>query len=259
MMEAAHVFDTDTGNRMPFPTSDDTNNIGALLQENTPVLEKDVSFGSIALEAYTYTSRLVLLPLQLIQDSAFPIDVYLAGVLGIRLGRAINADLTTGDGASKPNGLVTAASVGTTCAAGQTTSISSDDLFELKHSVDPAYRRGAKWMFHDSTLKAVKKLKDGVGRPLWTAGLDLKAPDTIDGDAYVINQDMPEMSANAKSIAYGDFSKYFVRRVKGVTLIRLDERYAERLQVGFLAFQRVDGELMDAGTHPVTVLQNSAE
>lgn len=256
------LFDTATGNAMPIPTDNDTGNIGALLSENTQVSTQDVPFGAVTLNAYTYTSKLVLVSRQLLQDSAFDIGAWLSLKLGERIGRAVNTHYTTGDGASKPSGVIPGATLGYTAggstSSGSTTICTFDDLVELEHSVDPAYRKNATFMFADATLKVIKKLKDGIGRPLWRAALAENAPDTIDGYPFVINQDMAPMAPSAKSVAFGDFKHYFARRVVGVQLQRLTERYADFNQVGFLAFQRFDGQLVDPGTHPIKFLQNSA-
>jgi HK97 family phage major capsid protein len=147
---------------------------------------------------------------------------------------------------------------GGTSTTGETTSITYDDLVELEHSVDPAYRKNARFMMSDAALKVIKKLKDGIGRPLWMAGLAVKEPDTINAYPYVINQDMAVPAASAKTVLFGDFSNYFIRRVAGVQVLRLQERYAELNQVGFLCFQRWDGQLVDAGTHPIKYLQQAA-
>ena len=141
---------------------------------------------------------------------------------------------------------------------GQTTSVIYEDLVDLEHSVDPAYRAEAEFMFHDDTLKVLKKLKDADGRPLWLPGVAVREPDTILGYNYVINQDMPIMAANAKSILFGDFSKYMIRDVMDLMLLRLVERYADFAQVGFIAFSRHDGDLLDAGTNPIKHYANSA-
>jgi HK97 family phage major capsid protein len=147
---------------------------------------------------------------------------------------------------------------GNSTTSGETTSITYDDLVELEHSVDPAYRKNARFMMSDTALKTVKKLKDGIGRPLWMAGLAVKEPDTINSYPYVINQDVAVPAASAKTVLFGDFTNYFIRRVAGVQVLRLTERYADYNQVGFLAFQRWDGQLVDAGTHPIKYLQQSA-
>ena len=258
MIDASFVFDTATGNALPIPTDNDTTNVGAILGENTQVTNQDVTFGAVTMNAYTYTSKIVLVSNQLLQDTAFNLDAFLSGKLGTRLARITNTHFTTGDGASKPAGVITGATLGQTGATGETTSIIFDDLVELEHSVDPAYRKKAVFMMADSSLKVIKKLKDGIGRPLWMAGLAVKEPDTINSYPYVINQDMAAMAANAKSVAFGDFSNYFIRRVAGVQILRLTERYADFNQVAFLAFQRWDGQLVDAGTHPIKYFANSA-
>ena len=258
MIDASFVFDTTTGNALPIPTDNDTNNKGAILGENTQVGTQDVTVGAVTMNAYTYSSKMVLVSNQLLQDTAFNLDGFLSLKLATRLARITNTHFTTGDGASKPAGVMTGATLGQTGATGETGSIIFDDLVELEHSVDPAYRKNARFMMADSTLKVIKKLKDGLGRPLWAAGLAVKEPDTINAYPYVINQDMAAMAANAKSVAFGDFSNYFIRRVAGIQILRLTERYADFNQVGFLAFQRWDGQLVDAGTHPIKYFANSA-
>jgi len=257
-LSRATVLTTDAGNDLPVPTSNDTANVGARVDENTQIAEQDTGFGSKVFKAYMYTSKIVRVSIQLLQDSAFDIEAFLARLLGERIGRALNADLTTGTGTGQPQGVVTAAAQGKVGTTGQTTSVTYEDLVDLEHSVDPAYRANAQWMFHDTTLRALKKLKDSQGRPLWQSGLAVREPDTILGYPYVINQNMPQMAANAKSILFGDFRNYFIRDVRDVTVLRLQERYADYLQVGFLAFSRHDGGLVNAGTDPIKYYQNSA-
>lgn len=258
MRAAATVFATATGATLPMPTTDDTSNKGAIITENSQVTEQDVTFGAVNLGAYMYSSKIVRVSLQLLQDSAFNVEDLLARLLAERIARITNEHFTTGSGSGQPKGIVTASTQGVQGATGQTTSVTFEDLVDLEHSVDPAYRRGAKWMMHDSTLKVIKKLKDGDSRPLFLPGLALREPDTILGYPFIVNQDMPTMAASAKSILFGDLSKYYIRDVKGVVVLRLSERYADYLQVGFLAFSRHDGNLLDAGAHPVKHYANSA-
>ena len=124
--------------------------------------------------------------------------------------------------------------------------IAHADLLALKHAVDPAYRAGtARWLFNDNTLLGLKLMKDGQGRPLWLPDIAGVAPATIDGDQYQIDQGMPDVAANAKAVAYGDFSYLQIRRVKGMELRRLTEKYAEFGMVGFLMFHRFDALLED--------------
>ena len=262
MIEAAFVLDTTTGANLPIPTDNDTSNTGAILGENTAVSEQDLTFGSITLGAFTYSSKMVRVANQLLQDSAFDLNGFLAMKLGERIARITNTHFTTGDGAAKPKGLIAGATLGRTAggstSSGSTDTFDYDDLVELEHSVDPAYRRNAKWMLSDGGLKQAKLMKDGMGRPIWVPGVAVRAPDTLLGYQYVVNQDMASPAASAKSVAFGDMSKYFIRRVAGAQVMRLTERYADYNQTAFLAFQRWDGNLIDAGTRPVKYLQQSA-
>jgi HK97 family phage major capsid protein len=258
MRNVAYVFGTDQGNTLPIPTSNDTNNIGELVAENTQVGTQDLQFGQANLGAYKFSSKLVLVPIELLQDSAFDIESFIATKLGQRIGRANNQYFTTGTGTNQPQGIVTAASLGKTGANGQTTAVTFDDLVDLEHAVDKAYREKAKFMFHDLTLKAVKKLKDSQGRPLWLPGIAFKEPDTINGYTFEINNDMAQMAASAKSIVFGDMSNYWIRDVKAIQVVRFNEKYMDYGQVGFLAFSRADGKLVNAGMNPVAYYQNSA-
>lgn len=258
MREASRVFSTESGNLLPWPTVDDTANVGELLAENTAAAEQDTAYGVINFNAYTYSSKMIKVPVQLLQDSAFDIGAHLNDMLSERIGRITNTHFTTGTGSAQPNGVVTASSEGVQGATGQTTSIIYEDLVDLIHSVDPAYRNGAIFMMNDSSVKVIRKLKDADGRPLWQPSLQAGTPDSILGFNVVVNQDVAAMAASAKSVLFGDFSKYLIRDVRGITLLRLSERFAESLQVAFLAFSRHDGNLLDAGTDPVRHYANSA-
>ena len=261
-------FATETGNPLPWPTENDTTNKGRILSVNTQVTETDLVFGQTTFNAYIFTSDSILVPLALIEDSYFNLDQHIAKVLGTRLGRLLNYQMTVGTGGGvAPNGIQAAAvTAGNTFqgATGQTVTTTYISLVDTMHLVDPAYRAlpDAKWMFHDSTLKAIRLLVDTAGRPLWqpgiTAGFGNGFPETILDKPYVINNDMPVMASNAYSILFGALSKYKVRRVaSGTTVLRLVERYADYLQVGYIGFLRADGQLLDAGTHPIGVFQNS--
>ena len=251
MFEAARRFPTADGRVLPWPTVDDTSNKGAILAENTEVDEQDFTFSEVQFDAYMYTSKLVRVSIQLLDDSFFDLDAFLADALGVRLGRIINEHATDADGSSKPNGFITAASSGLT--AGSATDLVYTDYINLKHSVDPAYRQGpsVRYMLNDTTLKEAKLFLDGNSRPMWQSGMSASEPNTIDGDPYTINQDMDSTTTGAFPLAYGDFSKYIMREVRGTRVLRLQERFAEFLQVGFLAFRRFDSDLLDAGTDPI--------
>ncbi len=256
MRQVSTVFRTASGTDMPFPTNNDTSNKGAILAENTQVAEVDATFGQLVLNSYKYSSKLVLVARELLQDSAVNIPQMIGQILGERIGRIQNDHFTTGDNSSKPNGVVTAATSASITTA-SATAISYDNLVDLVHKLDPAYRGNARFMFNDGALKIIKKIKvaqysgDTVGAPLWIPGLAGMLADTIMGYPYVINQSVDTPAASTKSVLFGDFSKYLIRDVSDVRLIRMEERYADYDQVGFTAFVRSDADLLDAGTHPV--------
>lgn len=258
MRQAATVLRTSTGADLPIPMVNDTGSVGAIVGENSTHSEAGVTFTQLVLNAYKYSSKYVLVSVELMQDSAVNMAEFLGSALGERIGRITNQHFTTGTGTGQPNGIVTAATSGLTGTTGNTTTVSYGNLVDLEHSVDPAYRIGAKFMFADSTLKVIKKLTDSQNRPLWSAGMSVREPDTILGYPYVINQDVAAMTASSKSVLFGDLSKYLIRDVRSVELIRLDERFAEYGQVAFLAFARMDGDLLNAGTNPVKYLTQPA-
>lgn len=251
----ASVITTASGADLPIPLSDDTANEGERIGENAGVAELDPTFGQKILRSYMYTSRIVRVPYQFLQDTSISdFESWLAEMFGQRIGRRQNRDFTNGAGGNQPEGLVSASTLGAqTAAAGV---IAWEDLVALEHSVDPSYRMGAQWMFHDAVLQELKQLSDGQNRPLWLPGVSVGEPDTILRYSYVINQHMPApvgaaWAAGDRAIVFGDMSYYWIRDVRGFSIIRLDERYADNLQVGFLAFARADGALIDAGTHPI--------
>lgn len=252
-------FTTSSGEPLPIPTDNDTSNTGALLAEESAAAEQAVTVGQAMLNAYMYTSKIVRVQIQLLQDSAFDIESWLGNKLGMRIGRIQNSHFTVGTGSSQPSGVVTGATLGVTAGTGNVAKVSYAELVQLQHSVDADYREnGAQWMFNDAMLSAIKQMVDGQSRPLFVPGVANGEPDTILGHTYVVNNDVAAPAASAKSILFGDFSNYFIRDVRGIQILRLSERYAEYLQVGFLAFARADGVLADAGTHPIKYLAQAA-
>lgn len=247
---------TSTGADLPFPVSNDTSNKGARIAENTPVSEQDVAFGQKVLKAYDYSSKLVKVSYRLLQDSAIDVPSFLAERLAERLGRIMNEEDTTYTGVSGPMGLVNSATLGKTGASA--TAITWDEVYDLIYSVNADYREEAEFMFNDDMLKSLKKLKDGQGRYLWQSGVAVKEPDTIDRYPYVINYDMASMASTAKPMLFGAMKHFYLRDVLGVQMIQLRERFADALQVGFMAFMRHDAGLLDAGTHPIKYFQNAA-
>jgi HK97 family phage major capsid protein len=258
---AATVIRTETGAALQIPTDNDTSNKGEIIDENTVINEKDVTFGQITMGSFLYSSKMVRVSLQLLQDSSFPLGPFLGRKLGMRIGR-IHADhFTTGNGTTQPQGIVTAAGNSSVQLAAQTPTYA--EMVSIQHSIDPAYRSspGVGWMFHDSLLAEVKKITDAsTGRPIWMPNMVGGEPDTILGDPYFINQSMAVAAGSGagKSILYGDLSKYLIRDVRDVTIQVVDQLYAAYHQVAFFAFARTDAKLLDAGTDPVKYALNKA-
>ena len=260
MLQEAEVITTETGANLPWPTNDDTGNVGAILGENTQVTEQDITLGTASLDAYMYTSKLVRASLQLLNDRP-DFDTWLARKLGERIGRILNQHFTTGTGTAQPDGIVTSSTVGVTGTGSFATTggISYDNVVDLTEALDPAYgsARGLKFMGHQSVRKAFRKLKDSQNRPLWEPSVQAGVPDTILGYEFVLNNDMPTLAQSSKSLLFGNIRQaYVIRQVQGLSTLRLTERYADYLQVGFLAFQRADGTLQDGNA--VRVFQTTA-
>lgn len=263
MRDVAEVFRTAQGNDINFPTSDGTAETGELIGENTTATGADPSFGVVTLKTYKFSSKVVACPFELLQDSSIDMESFIKTRLVTRLGRITNTYFTTGTGTAQPNGIVTAASSGKVGTTGQTLTVIYDDLIDLVHSVDPAYRALGKceFMMADSSLKVIRKLKDTAGRPIFLPGYDGLGgpmPDTLLGYKININQDMATMAANAKSILFGDFTFYKIRDAMDIQMFRFDDSaYIKLGQIGFLAWMRSGGNFADVGG-AVKYYQNSA-
>lgn len=236
---------TSGGNPLKLPTVDDTSKIAGAHTEGTALTDdgsEDVTFGQKSLDAFAFDTEFIKWSWELEADSIFSMEALLGDLLGERLARIANKQLTIGTGSSAPNGIVTASSLGVTSAA--VAAITSDELIDLEHSVDPAYRKAASvgFMFNDSTLKAIRKLKDGDGNYLWTKG-DFQAgvPATINGRRFHVNQDMDSLAAAKKVVLFGDLKKYWVRKVGAPVIGVLRERFWPDL--GIAGLIRFDGEL----------------
>ena len=259
MREVATVLRTEKGNPMSFPTSDGTAEVGEIIAENTTATAADPVFGTKSLPVYKYSSKIAAVPFELLQDSSVDIEAFVQNRLVTRLGRITNTHFTTGDGSSKPTGVIQAATTGVTAAnsTSQVTAIIYDSIINLIHSVDPAYRAlgNCKFMMNDASVKVIRQIKDTAGRPIFVPGYDgtsggaaLAAPDTLAGYPIVINQDVAVMAAGAKSIAFGDFSFYYIRDAMDISMFRFtDSAYTKLGQVGFLAWLRSGGNFIDVG------------
>lgn len=267
MRQVADAITTAKGGDMNAAASDGATEVGELLAQNAPSTSSDPAFSSRNLTTYKFGSKAFTVPWELVQDSAIDLVGFVFQRARDRIGRSQNAYFTTGSGSAQPTGLVTAASVGKTGTTGQTTTVIYDDLVDLADSVDDAYLgmpdresgdgyTGAGWMLSQTTRKVVRKLKDANGRPIWTPGDGASPALLLDHPVY-INNDMPAPAANAKSITFGNLRRYAVRDVLDVTVFRFDDSaYVLKGQVGYLAWARAGGNLMDVNA--VKVYQHSA-
>ena len=128
--------------------------------------------------------------------------------------------------------------------AASATAVTADELMDLFYSLKSPYRKNAVWILNDSTIKAIRKLKDNNGQYLWQPSLVAGTPDTILGRPVKTSAYMPAIAAGAKTIAFGDFSYYWIADRQGRSFKRLNELYAANGQVGFLGSQRVDGKMI---------------
>jgi len=239
------VINTTAGNTFNIPTVDDTTVAAEAHTEGTQPTDdggKDVTFGQKSLGAYSFDTEWVRWSAELNADSVLNMESLLGELLGERLGRIANSKLTTGSGSSDVEGIVTNSSLGKTAAA--VAAVTADEIIDLIHSVDPAYRSSpsAAIMMNDSTLAAVRKLKDGNGNYLWQMGnYQAGIPQSILGYNVVVNQAMDSLATAKKVMLFGDMSKFYVRKVGAPSLYVASERFAP--DYGILGFIRFDGVL----------------
>lgn len=253
----ATVIKTASGNTLQIPTVNDATNEGSIIGEAVADAFTTATFAQTSISAYKYTSGIMPVSHELMQDSTFDLASYVAKWMGQRLGRRINRDLTVGDGSAKPSGLIPAAA---TVTAASATAIALDDIQNLIYSVDAAYRNnGAQFMVHDQVWSKLVSLKDSTGRYLINGiqvGTAVGQPDTLLGRPVVFNQHMNSaLTTGLPVLAFGDFSSYLIRDAMEPTVVRFNERFADQYMVGFSCIARCDGKYINAGTDPIKVLK----
>lgn len=243
----ATVLNTVTGAPLPIPVVDDTANTGEIIDEAAAVTTTaDPVFSLETLGGLKYSSKAVIVSVELLQDNGINLPQYLGRALGTRIARIKNTDFTTGDNSGNANGIVTASSLGKTAAL--TNAITWDEVIDLLHSVDIAYRSKPKasFMMHDTIAAYIRKLKDSQNRYLWEISLQAGMPDRILGFPVIINNDMASVqTTSAKIMLFGDMESYYVRNAGPVVFARADELRLLNHQVVFVAYQRADGGLPD--------------
>jgi len=221
-----------------------TKGTASWVAEEGAIPESDDTFGRLTLGAFKLATTIKVSE-ELLNDSVFNIESYLAQGFATRIGSKEEEAFVIGDGAGKPTGIFHATGGGqlgvTTASA---TAITLDEVLDLFYSLKAPYRRNASFLMNDSTVKALRKLKDSTGQYIWQASVKENEPDTILGRPIHTSSYAPAIAAGAKTIAFGDFSYLWIADREGRSFKRLDELYAITGQVGFVATQRVDGKII---------------
>ena len=235
----AHNFKTTSAqSKIPVVASRGT---ASWIEEEGPIPEGDDVFGQQYIGAHK-VGTLIKVSEELLNDSAFDLENYFVEEFARRIGNKEEAAFISGDGAGKPTGFLNDAEVGVTAAS--ETTITADELIDLFYSLDAPYRTKAVWVVNDATMRVIRKLKDQNGQYLWQKALHEGEHETLLGKPIFHSPFAPEIGAGAKAVAFGDFSYYWIGDRQGITFRRLNERYADTGQVGFLATKRTDGKLV---------------
>ena len=235
----SHVITTSNGtHKIPVVASKGE---ASWIDENGAYPEDDDTFAQVNIDAHKI-GTIIKVSEELLNDSAFNLESYFAQEFGRRIGTKEEEAFINGNGSSKPTGILASAEVGVTTASDK--AITADELIDLFYSLKGVYRRNAVWVLNDTTVKAIRKLKDNNGQYIWQPALKDGDHDTLLGRPILTTGAMPEITADAKPVIFGDLSYYWIGDRQGVTFKRLNERYADMGQVGFLASKRVDGKLV---------------
>ena len=235
----AKIINTSSGDRkIPVVA---TKGEASWIDEEGLYQEDDDAFTQVSIGAYKL-GTMIKVSEELLNDSAFDLESYISREFARRIGAREEDSFFNGDGTGKPLGILATnggAEIGVTAASA--TAITADEVIDLFYSLKSPYRKKTVWVLNDATIKAIRKLKDNNNQYLWQPSLVAGTPDTILGipSAY-----MPTAAAGAKTIAFGDFSYYWIADRQGRSFKRLNELYAANGQVGFLGSQRVDGKLV---------------
>lgn len=240
--QLAHVISTSSGDRkIPVVASKGT---ASWTDEEAPYPESDDSFGQVSIGAYKLAT-MIKVSEELLNDSVFDVPSYIAREFARRIGAAEEEAFFTGDGKGKPLGILAATGgAGTGVTAASATALTFDEVMDLYYSLRAPYRRNSVYIMNDSTVKALRKLKNGNGDYIWQPSVTAGTPDTILNRPVYTSGFMPAVGASAKTILFGDLGYYWVADREGRSFKRLNELYAPTGQVGFLASQRVDGKLI---------------
>jgi HK97 family phage major capsid protein len=211
--------------------------------ENAAITESNPTFAQKTIDAFKLTD-LAKVSIELLQDSMFDIEAYIAAEFARAFGVAEEEAFCVGNGTGRPTGIFTANGGQVGVTAGSPTAITVDNVIDLIYSLKSAYRRNAVFLMNDVTVSSLRKLKDNNGAYLWQPSVQAGQPDRLLGYPIYTSPYAPAVAANALPIAFGDFSNYWIADRMGRTVQRLNELYAGNGQVGFIATERVDGKVI---------------
>jgi len=237
----ANIITTSGDRKIPVVATKGT---ATWVDEEGAIPESDDTFGQVSLGAFKLAT-MIKVSEELLNDSAFDLESYIAKSFGGRMGSREEEGFLVGNGTGKPTGIFAATGggqVGVTTAGAA--AITLDEILDLFYSLKAPYRRNATFVMNDSTVKAIRKLKDSTGQYLWQPSVKEATPDTILSRPLITSAYAPEMAAGSKTVAFGDFSYYWIADREGRVFKRLNELYAATGQVGFMCTQRVDGKLI---------------
>lgn len=249
---------TATGNSIEWPTIDDTANQGEIVAEGgTFAAGADLVFGTETLGAFKYGAGgagnvPVRVSMELLQDSAFDVQGFLARALGTRIGRAQAVHWVRGTGVGQPEGILTTT---TDESLDVSLVVDFDDLTDTMARLDPEYIPNAVWAFNNATLWAIRQIVDGNSRPLWLptneSGMTTVPGGTLLGHRVVIDQAYNSIGANTNRIAtFGDLRQaYVIRRVLDVTIVVDPFTRAANGQTQFHAWARADGKIQQRNAY----------
>lgn len=238
----AHIITTSSGDRK-IPVVASKGN-ASWVDEEGQISESDDAFSQVSIGAYKL-GTLIKVSNELLNDSVFDLESYISKEFARRIGSKEEDAFFNGNGTGKPVGIFNAtggAETGVTAASA--TTITADEIIELFYSLKAPYRKKAVWVMNDSTVKTIRKLKDANNNYLWQPALTAGTPDTLLGRPVYTSSYVPAIAAGKKTIAFGDFSYYWIADRQGRTFKKLSELYAATDQTGFVGTQRVDGKLI---------------
>ena len=226
---------------LAFPTA-------AIVAEEGTFGGSDSTFGVTTLGAYKY-GFLSTASVELLQDSAFNVEAYIASVGAEALSHAMNTHFITGTGTGQAEGVATTGA-GVTTGDTLTTKgvLTSDQLIDFAYSLQRQYRPAASWLVSDAFVLAARKLKDGNGQYLWQPGMTASQPDMLVGSPVFTDAAVPALAAtvNITQAIYGDLKRaYMVRLAGGINITRSDEYAFASDQVTWKFSLRADGRIVD--------------